>query len=89
MAAAPPPMQKINAIIAITIVRQKYDLAKFFTFLLAEPPNENTRRMMNPITGIENRISYPKYPHIEIGLYSSENIVVVAHNFDLQNFKLK
>ena len=37
------------------------------SFLFFVPPNENTRRRINPTSGIENRSSYPKYPHMEIG----------------------
>ena len=33
--------------------------------------DEKTNIKINPIIGIENNISYPKYPHIDIGLYSS------------------
>ena len=32
---------------------------------------QKTNIKINPIIGIENNISYPKYPHIDIGLYSS------------------
>ncbi len=55
--------------IANTIRKQKYDLAKFFRFTLVAV-KANTIRSINPTQGIENRSSYPKYPHIEIGSYS-------------------
>lgn len=57
-------------IIIIRIRRQKYDLAKFFKLTLDVPPKENTNSKINPTIGIENKISYPKYPQAEIGLYS-------------------
>ena len=52
------------------IEKQKYDLAKFLRLIFLVPPNENTSSRIKPIKGIENKISYPKYPHIEIGSYS-------------------
>ena len=51
------------------IMKQKYDLAKFFRLTL-DAVKANTIRRINPTQGIENRSSYPKYPHIEIGAYS-------------------
>lgn len=52
------------------IEKQKYDLAKFLRLIFLVPPNENTSSRIKPIKGIENNNSYPKYPYIEIGLYS-------------------
>lgn len=54
----------------IIIEKQKYDLAKFLRLIFLVPPKENTSSRIKPIKGIENKISYPKYPYIDIGLYS-------------------
>ena len=58
------------------ISTQKYDLAKFRRLTFLVPPRENTIRRINPIRGIEKRIWYPKYPHMEIGLISSGRFVI-------------
>ena len=65
-----PAAISININITTIIKKQKYERAKFFKFLFLVPPNEKTKRSIKPIIGIANNISYPKYPHIEIGLYS-------------------
>ena len=49
------------------IIKQKYERAKLRKFKFLVPPNENTIKKINPTNGIENRSSYPKYPHIVIG----------------------
>jgi hypothetical protein len=69
----PKPINKAKIIVKINSIKkkQKYDLAKFLRFTFLDPPNEKTKSNINPIIGIENNISYPKYPHIDIGLYSS------------------
>lgn len=55
------------------IEKQKYDLAKFLRLIFLVPPNENTSSRIKPIKGIENKISYPKYPHIDIGYIHKVN----------------
>ncbi len=60
----------IAHMISSIIKKQKYDLAKFLTFTFFAVI-ANTIRHINPIQGIENKSSYPKYPHMDIGLYSS------------------
>ena len=55
--ARPPVARpKISRTIAATMNKQKYDLAKFFTFTLAGA-KQNTMSSMNPITGIAKRSS--------------------------------
>ena len=66
-----PKENAITANTAITIHIQNCDLAKFFKFLFAVPPNENINTIIRPTIGIMNNNSYPKYPHIPIGRYSS------------------
>lgn len=73
--AAIPPITPAEAKIRIKtimiIIKQKYDLAKLRKLTFFVPPKANTKSIIKPIHGIENNISYPKYPHIDIGLYSS------------------
>jgi hypothetical protein len=65
---APAIAVKIATKITTTIKKQKYDLAKLRRLMFFVPPNENIRSIMKPTHGMENRISYPKYPHIEMGV---------------------
>lgn len=63
--AAPIPT---TAIIITNMKKQKKERAKLRRFTLLVPPTEKTISNIKPMIGIENKNSYPKYPHIEIGL---------------------
>jgi hypothetical protein len=57
-----PAMVQIKISTTRRIKKQKYERAKFLRLTFLAPPKENTSRRIKPTHGIENNISYPKYP---------------------------